>query len=86
MGFRDARQPLAVSSKDNATPVTADLPEGPMILEGPRPVITLRASHTSPAPDLHNRIRAVPGPRAARVSRLETQDTAIFGCLSIAFF
>jgi len=87
VGVRDASQRLAASSKDNATLVAADLPEGPVILDGLRPVITLRASHTSPA-----RLIFTTGFVLSLVLALlafldlKPRTTAIFGFLAITFF
>jgi len=85
--LRDDSQQLAVSSKDDAIPVTADLPDAPLILDGPRPAITLRASHTSPA-----RLIFTTGFVLSLVLALlafldlKPRTTAIFGFLAITFF
>jgi len=87
VGWRDDGQRPAVSSKDKATPVTADLADGPLILDGPRPAITLRASHTSPA-----RLIFTTGFVLSLVLALlafldlKHRTTAIFGFLAITFF
>jgi len=87
VGFRDAWQQPVLSSKDNTTPVTAGLPDEPMILDGPRQAITLRASHTSPA-----RLIFTTGFVLSLVLTLlffldlKPTRMAIFGFLSIAFF
>jgi len=85
--FGDARQHLAGSNNDNETPVTAGLPDGPMIVDDPRLAITLRAAHTSPA-----RLIFTTGFVLSLVLTLlafldlRPRTAGIFGFLAIAFF
>jgi len=87
VGFSDARQRLAVSNNDTATPVSALAPDVPVILDGPRPAFTLRPSHTSPA-HLIFTTGFVSSLVLAMLAFLDRKPmtTAIFGFLSIAFF